>query len=621
VDRATFLENLHQSRLLPEEQLAGFVAALPAQAAPAEVAHALLERGLLTKYQVKQVWEGQGKGLVLGQYRVLNELGRGGFGRVLKAVHAMMGRVVALKVINPELVEDSQVRTWFRREVLASTQLGHANIVMAYDAGEIDDTLFLVMEYVDGQNLDAWVRGRGPLPVALACEVTRQAAQALQHAHEKGMVHRDIKPANLLLAEEHDGTVLVKVADFGLARLHRSAPHGTLMPRHEKGFLGTPDFVSPEQARDLHAVDIRSDLYSLGCTLYFALTARRPFRGKTVLETIVQHLEKDPEPIEAVRPDVPPALRGVLRRMMAKEPGDRFQTPAELIAALAPLCAARPHAAAAVAVGAAAAGVVPENPTAMAPNLVFWEGPRTDAPSDVLPPPSGEPPSGQAPPASESAEMPATACVPLRRPDVSDPTPLPTRARPPVPEPPPEPDEPLPPPSAFRPGPALRRLWGQWFAVVQAVAAGRGARVNEAAYRELRADLLREAQPELGNARPVLLDRLEALVEPWLRAQTLIHLDADALANLLERCRALDEELRGPARLGPVKAVAVLAVLAVVAVLGWFLAQQPQTEATVAQATGWFCAAFAQRPLWFLGGAAAVATLGALGLLSRLRRP
>ena len=158
-----------------------------------------MDKGWLTAYQVEQIWAGRAKGLVLGQYRILAELGRGGFGCVYKAVHLLMNRVVALKVISPDLVNDARARTWFRREVLASTQLQHPNIVMAYDANEVEEVLFLVMEFVDGQNLAEMVKERGPLPIGVACSLILQAARALQYAADKGMVHRDIKPHNLMV--------------------------------------------------------------------------------------------------------------------------------------------------------------------------------------------------------------------------------------------------------------------------------------------------------------------------------------------------------------------------------------------------------------------------------------
>jgi serine/threonine protein kinase len=204
VDRLTLFGRLRDSRLLGPAQLADVAARFPAGVPAHAFAAALVADGTLTRFQAQRLWAGQLKGLVLGQYRIQDELGKGGFGRVYKAVHGLMGRVVALKVIAPELVEDRRARDWFKREVRAATQLGHPNIVLAYDADEVDDVLFLAMEFVDGPSLDALVRKQGPLPPGLACEMMRQAALALQYAHEKGIVHRDIKPANLLLQRKSE---------------------------------------------------------------------------------------------------------------------------------------------------------------------------------------------------------------------------------------------------------------------------------------------------------------------------------------------------------------------------------------------------------------------------------
>jgi eukaryotic-like serine/threonine-protein kinase len=345
VDRQTFLANLRQSGLVSENQLVAVRERLPDTNRGRVIARALVECGLLTKFQAEMLLAGRTGGFVLGQYRILDQLGQGGMGRVFKALHTTMNRVVALKVLAPQLVETDKAQQLFHREMQAAARLHHPNIVTAYDANRVGDRYYLVMEYVDGPNLDRLVRENGPLPVGQACEFARQAALGLQHAHEVGMVHRDIKPANLLLQrfgpQAAERRCTVKILDFGLARLSDpgEADGPDTIPTRPNVIMGTPDYVAPEQARDLHSADIRADLYSLGCTLYFLLTGRVPFPGGSSLEKLVRHMSLEPVPVEQLRPEVPPGVAAIVRRLLAKRPADRFQTPAELAAALAPYAA------------------------------------------------------------------------------------------------------------------------------------------------------------------------------------------------------------------------------------------------------------------------------------------
>jgi serine/threonine-protein kinase len=301
----------------------------------------MVEKGLLTKFQAERLLVGRTAGFLLGQYRVLDQIGRGGMGRVFKAEHRTMGRIVALKVLTPDLLRTDRAQEMFLREVRAAAQLVHPNIVTAYDANQIGERYYMVMEYVDGPNLEQLVRDKGPLPVGQACDFIRQAALGLQFAFEKGMVHRDIKPANLLVqGADGDSGCVVKILDFGLARLHPPAesaePADGSIITERNAVVGTPDYVSPEQAQNLHQADIRSDLYSLGCTLYFLLTRKAPYGGGTILEKLVRHSTEPVPAVEEIRPEVPAAVGAILRRLLAKKPDDRFQKPAELAAALAP---------------------------------------------------------------------------------------------------------------------------------------------------------------------------------------------------------------------------------------------------------------------------------------------
>ena len=262
------------------------------------------------------------------KYRIVRELGRGGMGVVYQAEHIQMERLVAIKVINKSILEHPQALERFAQEVRAAAKLSHPNIVAAYDFEQAGDLHMLVMEFVEGQNLAEIVERKGPLPLLNACHYVRQAALGLQHAFEKGMVHRDLKPQNLMLMPK--GTV--KLLDMGLARVasDKEGLTGT------GATLGTPEYIAPEQAMDSAKADIRSDIYSLGCTLYCLLGGRPPFADGTAMQKILGHLEKEPPPLQGLRPEVPEKLAAVVARMMAKDPEKRYQKPVEVAQALAP---------------------------------------------------------------------------------------------------------------------------------------------------------------------------------------------------------------------------------------------------------------------------------------------
>jgi serine/threonine protein kinase len=350
IDRDTFLSHLAASGLLEPAQFEAALADLPDSPRGRSVARRLVRRGVLTRFQAELLLAGRTDGFVLGQYRILEEIGRGGMGRVFKAEHLSMRRVVALKVLAAHLTRTERARQLFQREVRAAARLVHPNIVTAFDANSVGDRHFLVLEFVDGPNLSALVKEQGPLPVGQACDFVRQAALGLQHAHELGMVHRDVKPSNLLVQPPVGKTLaaggVVKILDFGLARLCAPGPEGEAEEDTAFGgnqvVMGTPDYLSPEQGRSLHDVDIRADLYSLGCTLYYLLTAQVPFPGGTSLEKLVRHATVYPEPAESLRPVVPPGVSVILQRLLAKDAAERPQTPADLAAALEPFAEIAP---------------------------------------------------------------------------------------------------------------------------------------------------------------------------------------------------------------------------------------------------------------------------------------
>lgn len=346
-DRPTFLARLRQSGLVADAKLASIAARLPETDRGRLVARALVELGLLTKFQAEQLLAGRTAGFFLGPYRILEQLGRGGTGRVFKAQHGKLGRIVALKVLSGKLLRSGRGHELFAREARAAAALDHPNVVAALGAGRVGDRCFLALEYVNGPNLDRFVRQKGPLPIDQACDFIRQAALGLQYAHDRGMVHRDVKPGNLLLqtgAGERCGTCgVVKVSDFGLARLGGAGGDalGTLIVKANT-VLGTPDFLSPEQARCVHRADGRSDLYSLGCSFYYLLTGQMPYPGGTALEKLLRHSTEEPTPVEWHRTEVPAVVSAVVRKLMAKDPAERFQTPKELANALTPFACHRP---------------------------------------------------------------------------------------------------------------------------------------------------------------------------------------------------------------------------------------------------------------------------------------
>ncbi|MHC4402715.1 MAG: protein kinase domain-containing protein [Planctomycetota bacterium] len=338
-----FVENLIRSGLFSAGELAAFRRSLPAERQPKDpqaLAGELIRAGKLTKYQAGRVYRGKTKGLVLGDYVVLDEIGHGGMGQVYRARHRTMERIVALKVLAHKALRSPHAVERFRREVKAAARLAHPNIVTAHDAGEHDGIHYLVTEYVDGHDLARVLVERGPLPADVAVDCTLQAARGLEYAHRHGVVHRDVKPANLLLDREG----VVRILDMGLARLDEPAgptDPTAAEPLTESGrVMGTYDYMAPEQAEDAHAADHRADVYSLGCTLYRIISGRRPYKGETPVQILLSHRD-DPIPsLRAARDDVPPALDAACGKMMAKRPEDRFGSMAEVIGDLE-LCLAR----------------------------------------------------------------------------------------------------------------------------------------------------------------------------------------------------------------------------------------------------------------------------------------
>ncbi len=267
----------------------------------------------------------------VGRYEVLAHIATGGMGAVYRAVDRDLKREVALKILNPELVVHPGIMERFRREARAAASLHHENIVGVYEFGEDKGSHFIAMEFVEGEDLHTYVHRKGRLAVDEACEVLEQALRALQHAHEQGVVHRDIKPSNFLITHKNDKLCL-KLADMGLARQQREEDFRLTRAGTT---VGTIDYMAPEQARDSDTADGRSDIYSLGCTLFHMLTGRAPFPEGSIVERMYKHLETQPPDIRTLNAEVPGGLAYILARMLAKKPEQRYQTPQDALDDLA----------------------------------------------------------------------------------------------------------------------------------------------------------------------------------------------------------------------------------------------------------------------------------------------
>ncbi len=289
------------------------------------LAAALIEAKIVTRWQCDRLLEGRHKGFFLKQYKLLGLLGTGGMSSVYLGEHVLMQRLVAIKVLPQSRIDDTSYLARFHREAQAAASLDHQNIVRAYDIDNDGKNHYIVMEFVEGRDLLAVVKANGPLNFETAADYIRQAADGLEHAHRGGLIHRDIKPANLLV----DNRGVVKVLDMGLARFVNETM-ASLTIQHDENVLGTADYLSPEQARDSHQVDARTDIYSLGCTLYYLLTGQPPFPNGTLAQRIKAHQTDTPASIYELRPDAPPLLVDICTRMMAKTVGSRVQTANEV---------------------------------------------------------------------------------------------------------------------------------------------------------------------------------------------------------------------------------------------------------------------------------------------------
>jgi serine/threonine protein kinase len=330
----SFLAVIKRSALLTEEQVDSALERFRASEEAVDDAKAfatfLVKNKLLTVWQAEKVLQGKHKGFVLGRYRLLSLLGKGGMSSVYLAEHMVMKRHCALKVLPAKRVNDASYLGRFHREAQAVASLDHPNIVRAYDVDMATDggveIHFLAMEFVKGKSLLELVQASGPVAITEAADMVRQSALGLEHAHRAGLVHRDIKPGNLLVTS--DG--VIKVLDLGLARFFEDDGDHSLTVQHDERVLGTADYISPEQALDSHKVDARTDIYSLGCTLYYLLAGHPPFNSGSLAQRLIAHQSLQPPAITSIRPDVPHSLQAIIEKMMAKKVEDRYQSAQEV---------------------------------------------------------------------------------------------------------------------------------------------------------------------------------------------------------------------------------------------------------------------------------------------------
>jgi serine/threonine protein kinase len=407
-----FLDLVRKSGVVDDKRLDAYlqrmraVGALPDELG--KLAGVLVRDAVLTHFQAEQFLLGKWRRFTIGKYKVLERVGAGGMGSVYLCEHKFMRRRVAVKVLPMAKAEDSSALERFYREARAVAALDHPNIVRAYDIDQDDKLHFLVMEYVDGANLQEIVKRFGPMDPTRAAHYMRQAAAGLQHAHQTaGLIHRDIKPGNVLV----DRQGVVKVLDMGLARFFHDE-EDVLTKKYDENVLGTADYLAPEQALDSHNVDIRADIYSLGATFYFCLTGNTPFTEGTVAQKLIWHQTRQPKKIHLFRTDVPEGLAGVIERMMAKDPGQRYQTPGEVMEALAPWTREP--------IAPPPEREMPRlSPAAMCPGG-FNDGAPVVPPAPVAAPPSPPPrkaaaPLSPSPRPSAGRRMPVAAPVPAPR--------------------------------------------------------------------------------------------------------------------------------------------------------------------------------------------------------------
>jgi serine/threonine protein kinase len=328
-----FLKNVLRSGVLDRDRLQAALRGVPRELRgdPNALADFLVRRGHLSRFQARRIVKGKGKGLVLGPYQVLAPIGRGGMGSVFLARDSRNNELIALKVL-PRSKAERRQRARFRREMKFSSGLDHPHVATTYSSGKIDEVYYIAMEYIPGKSLQRLVTAEGPLDASRAARLMSEVAAGLEHAHARGLIHRDLKPSNIMVTP-HDHA---KVLDLGLAIVEGEDLADFRVVGGKGYIVGTMDYIAPEQTANSATVDRRADIYSLGCTLYFAVTGRPPVPGGTTKEKIRRQRREEPESLLDLKPSIPVPFVILIRQMMAKDPAERPATAAEVVRRLQP---------------------------------------------------------------------------------------------------------------------------------------------------------------------------------------------------------------------------------------------------------------------------------------------
>jgi eukaryotic-like serine/threonine-protein kinase len=334
-----FLQAVLRSGLLEQDALQDALCDLPINSLnnPSEIAKHLVFLGKLSRFQAHKLLSGATRGLRLGHYQIQTPIGRGGMGAVYLALDERTGQHVAVKVLPPKRASaEERYLARFQREMTLSQKLSHPHIAQTHEVGVSDGVYYIAMEYIPGQSLYQTIITGGPLSVSRAAHLFDEIASALEHAHALGLIHRDLKPSNIMVtANDH-----AKVLDFGLAIIEGEVGDAIEVIGGKGYMVGSADYIAPEQTFDATQVDGRSDLYALGCCLYFALTGKPPLPANTTKEKINAHRHVEPNPIQWLNHDVPDAFANLVHKLLAKKPADRYQNAAQLRVDLVPWCPA-----------------------------------------------------------------------------------------------------------------------------------------------------------------------------------------------------------------------------------------------------------------------------------------